>query len=434
MGTFAPACMNRKTKNFNDRFLSKIGKIDRGHIREYLAQTLTQKQFLETLFDHLDEGIVVTDPQLRIIHSNGVARRMLQWSSSKRYLGDLLYLRCPEGELRNVLEAMASHPRAMEGQEFPFGPKGDRRLVLKALPMNPREDEEDDERGETMWVFLLQDVTERYRSLEEQARAQRLASLALLTAGIAHEIKNPLNSLNIHAEILLKQGRAAGEGEPLEAEKVARAASVILEETQRLTEIVNLFIQSARPQGPILEKHSINRVCEDLLRVLQPECEQAGVQLRADLDPDLPLILMDIHLMFQALRNLVRNALEAHQEAMRVHDATGSDPAKPDADAPKIVIRTRLEPSAVSIDVIDNGPGIPEDKIDKIFEPYFTTKFDGTGLGLMVVYRVVTEHQGVIHVDSRLGIGTHFKITLPLTERPLRLLEEPQPESTVSVG
>lgn len=420
--------MTRKSKTFDDRFLSKIGKIDRSHIREYLAQTLSQKQFLETLFEHLDEGIIVTDSGLRVIHSNGIARRMLQWPASKRYLGEALHTRCPEGEMKDVLQEMAKRPRLMEGRELPFGPKGDRRLVLKALPMEPPEEEEGGEKPEPMWVFLLQDVTERYRSLEEQARAQRLASLALLTAGIAHEIKNPLNSLNIHAEILLKQGHAAEEGEGLDAKKVSRAASVILEETQRLTEIVNVFIQSARPQGPILEKHSINRVCEDIIRVLEPECEQSGVRLRAELDPDLPLILLDIHLMFQALRNLVRNALEAHQEAMK------SGASREGQDPPAIFLRTRLAAGAVMIDVADNGPGIPEDKLDKIFEPYFSTKFDGTGLGLMVVYRVVTEHQGLIHVDSRPGVGTRFRITLPLTERPLRLLEEPRLETATDVG
>lgn len=420
--------MSRKSKTFDDRFLSKIGKIDRSHIREYLAQTLSQKQFLETLFEHLDEGIIVTDSGLLVIHSNGIARRMLQWPPSKRYLGEALPMLCPEGELRDVLHEMSSRPRLMEGREFPFGPKGDRRLVLKALPMDPPEEEEAGRKPEPMWVFLLQDVTERYRSLEEQARAQRLASLALLTAGIAHEIKNPLNSLNIHAEILLKQGQAAEEGEGLDAQKVSRAASVILEETQRLTEIVNVFIQSARPQGPILEKHSINRVLEDIVRVLEPECEQSGVTLRADLDPDLPLILLDIHLMFQALRNLVRNALEAHQESMK--SGRGDEGGEP----PGIFLRTRLSAGAITIDVADNGPGIPEDKLDKIFEPYFSTKFDGTGLGLMVVYRVVTEHQGLIHVDSRPGVGTRFRITLPLTERPLRLLEEPRVETATGVG
>lgn len=419
--------MTRKSKTFDDRFLSKIGKIDRSHIREYLAQTLSQKQFLETLFEHLDEGILVTDSGLRIIHSNGIARRMLQWPQSKRYLGEALYERCPDGEMKDVLKEMAARPRLLEGRELPFGAKGDRRLVLKALPMHPQEDEAS-EPVQPMWVFLLQDVTEHYRSLEEQARAQRLASLALLTAGIAHEIKNPLNSLNIHAEILLRQGQAAEEGEGLDAEKVSRAASVILEETNRLTDIVNVFIQSARPQGPILEKHSVNRVCEDIIRVMEPECEQSGVTLRADLDPDLPLILLDIHLMFQALRNLVRNALEAHQETMK--EVGGEEGKEP----PTIFLRTRLAAGAVTIDVADNGPGIPEDKLDKIFEPYFSTKFDGTGLGLMVVYRVVTEHQGQIHVDSRPGLGTRFKITLPLAERPLRLLEEPRVETATGVG
>lgn len=419
--------MERKKVGFDDKFLSKLGKIDSGRIRDYLAQVLSQKNFLETIFDHLNEGIVVTDNRLRILYSNRTARRMLQWPADRQFLGETLPDHTPGGELRETLESMQLKPRPIEGYECRFGADEKRRVMLTAIAARSEEepslDADTDE--DLMWVFLLRDVTERYRTLEERARAQRLASMALLTSGVAHEIKNPLNSLNIHAQILQREAEDDGEegtAQPVDRDKVARASKVILEETARLTDIVNEFIQAARPQQAVMQRESFNRIAGELVEVFGPECEQLGIELKTELDPELPPIDMDPYVMFQALRNLIRNAIEAHEQ-----QADASD-EKLRAEPPRmIVIRTRLAADTVAVEVADNGPGIEEENIDKIFEPYYTTKFNGTGLGLMIVYRIVTQHFGAIHVDSEPGVGTRFIISLPLAERPVRLLEKPKP-------
>lgn len=418
--------MKGKSKRFESKFLSKIRHLDPAQIHDYVGQLLSRKNFLERIFDHLGEGIIVTDGELRILYYNMTAAEMLRWPRDSRLFGDDLIARCPDLDLAEAIESLVRNPRKSQSHEFAIGEHDERRLILNSILMQPPEAPDEEtavEPPEAAWVFLLHDVTERYRTMEEHARAQRLASLSLLTAGVAHEIKNPLNSLNIHAQILLRQAELSEEDEPLDRDQVARAARVILEETERLTGIVNEFIQAARPQGPLLERYNLNRVCEDLVRVVRPECEEAGIELQTDLDPDLPEFTMDRHLLFQAIRNLLRNAIEAHvQEAEDEGEAPGAERPR----GPRmILLRTRLAGDTIGIEVADNGPGIPEDRINRIFEPYYSTKFNGTGLGLMVVYRVVTEHKGSIHVDSRPGVGTRFIITLPLTERPIRLLEQP---------
>ncbi len=420
-----------KKSGFDDKFLSKIGKIDSRGIRDYLAKILSRKNFFETIFDHLAEGIIVTDERHRIMYSNRFARLMLDWPPSKRYLGDILQERCPGGELKEMLAAMEGDGRAVEGYECAFGPNGDRRMHLTAFPIRHREGEIVEGDGlEAMWIFILSDVTEQYRRMEEEARSQRLASMALLTSGVAHEIKNPLNSLNLHAQILLREAQEAEtEDKPLAHRTVERATRVILEETARLTEVINEFIQAARPQTPVIEPKYINRLIEDLLRLFGAECEQLGIDLKADLEPELPPIHMDAHLIFQALRNLMRNAIDAHLEAREMSRSAG----KPEIRR-LIALRTSLAGDHINIEVADNGPGIPEESVDKIFEPYYTTKSTGTGLGLMIVYRVVTQHQGSIHVDSRPGIGTRFVIALPLTDRPMRLLDSPVELPTTNPG
>lgn len=413
--------MDRKRRGFEDKFLSKIGKIDRHHLRDYILQLLSQKNFFETVFDHLSEGIFVTDSTLRILYSNPVARLMLQWAPRKYFIGERLTEHCPPGELQDIFLSMGRHPRRIEQYDCTIGQDSARKITLTAISVEAAEMGGLDE-GKlpgTMWVFLLRDVTERYRSIEEHSRAQRLASLALLTSGVAHEIKNPLNSLNIHAQILLKTAEAEGEGE-LDRKKVRRAAEVILEETARLTEIVNEFIQATRPQRPVMDRQPLTRVLEDLKRIFGPECEQAGISFKVDADSDLPQIDMDAHLIFQALRNLVRNAIEAHLQAA-VNAGESPEPEHPML----IAVRARSAGDSVKIEVADNGPGIAEETIDRIFEPYYTTKFNGTGLGLMIVYRIVAEHEGSINVESKVGFGTRFTISLPVAERPVRLLDKP---------
>lgn len=422
--------MARERRGFADKFLSKIGKIDRRRLRDYIVQLLSRKDFFESIFNHLNEGIIVTDDELSILYSNPMARRMLLWPKDKLFQGEDLSERCPDGAVKEIWQSMRHRPRPLEQYECSIGPEGERRITLTAIRVEAPEPAGQGEEGTaepaTMWVFLLQDITDRYHSIEQHSRAQRLASLALLTSGVAHEIKNPLNSLHIHAQILLKE---AEEAPKLEREKVRRATEVILEETERLTEIVDVFLQAARPQRPLLQRRSLNGVVDDLIRVFGPECESNGIELKTELDPDLPVMDIDSHLIFQAVRNLVRNAIEAHQNAAE----PSGEVAAPEAP-PRITVRTRLREDHALIEIEDNGPGIAEESVDKIFEPYYTTKFSGTGLGLMVVYRIVAQHGGALNVDSRPGQGTVFTISLPLAERPVRLLDEPEAAHAAESG
>ncbi len=424
--------MSPKTGSFEDKFLSKLGKIDPRQIRDYLAELLSRKHFFEAIFDHLTEGIVVTDERLRVIYANRVARRMIEGSQRKPILGEDLAERCPPGEMRDLFVAMRRHPRPIENYECPFGSAGERVLALTAIPIRAEDEKEEaSSGGETRWVFILSDVTEHRRRMEEQARFQRLASLSLLTSGVAHEIKNPLNSLHIHAQLLLQEiQEAENETQIADHARVEKAAKVILEETGRLTHIINEFIQAARPQSPIIERKYLNRVIEDLAGLFAPECEQAEIELKTDLEPELPPMDMDASLIFQALRNLVRNALDAHLEAAAKE--------KTEAEATSlrrlILLRTRLSGDQATIEVADNGPGISPENLAKIFEPYWTTKSGGTGLGLMVADRIVTEHHGTIHVDSRPGMGTRFLISLPLIEKPRRLLGGPDKSTAEGIA
>jgi signal transduction histidine kinase len=420
-----------KATGFETKLLSKLGKLNAEQIRRAVVQILDQKQFLLRVLDRLNEGVIVTDAQLNVVFANPKARLMLGLPPQRTQQGDnLAGMVAADNPLAEIIESLRGSPREINGYESPYGRRKDRYVALTTLVMRaggggglgePLDAPTAEDDGQHL-ILLLQDVTERRLRQEEQARARQLASMATLTSGIAHEIKNPLNSLNIHAQLLQDEvARAKAVHHAPRADRVERAAGVILEETRRLTRVVEDFLQAARPRQPDLQERSLAVFIERAAQVLGPECSQAGATLIVNVEPDLPPLQFDDYLLMQVLRNLARNALDAlaeHAEAIRKADA---------AFAPTVEISAALAGDAVNLSVSDNGPGIDPKTLEHVFEPYYTTKFNGTGLGLMVVYRIVTEHKATLHVDTRPGEGTRFTISLPVHQKPVRLLEKAAP-------
>ncbi|MCE5228500.1 PAS domain-containing protein [bacterium] len=409
---------------FKDRFLSKLDRLDPDQIQNYLTHLLGQKQLMQTVFDHLDEGIVVTDPNLRMLFINRRARAMLGMSRQRSIVGDDLIARMPNDHaLASTVESLRGHPRTIESYESSYGPNDQRTVSITTLLMRDPAAADDEENQ--LLILILRDVTDRVQRESEKARARRLISMATLTSGIAHEIKNPLNSINIHAqqlEIEIENARERGASE-IELAPFNRASRVILEETSRLARIVDEFLLAARPISPTLEPLDLRVIFGQLDRIFRPECDRCRIELRMSSDPDLPPVMMDAHLMLQALRNLVRNAIDALCDPDWRNSRTAEF-------VPRVLVESRLSADAVQIIIEDNGPGIPEGTLEHIFEPYFTTKPSGTGLGLMVVYRIVAEHHGAMHVDTHPGEGSRFIISLPLHQKPIRLLSQGEPQAS----
>ncbi len=408
-----------KTAGFEDKLLARLAKLDPDQVEGYLRRLLAEKQFLLSVFNHLDEGIIVTDGSLIIQFINRRARSVLGWPRDKDHLGEALDRHvAPDHPLREIIGSLRQDLREIEGHECSFGPNGDRILRLTVLPMRAeRTGEEYGEEAEDLLIVLLRDVTEHQRRQSEQERASRLASMATLTSGIAHEIKNPLTSLNIHTQLLEAEvSQARREGRPLDRQTTERASQVIHEETDRMARIIEEFLQAARPTSPNLEARDLRPVIESARRIHAPQCEQLGVEFSVRIDPELPSAMVDNHLILQALRNLLNNGLDALKERIEQSRELG------EVFHPVLKLEAELSGDSIRLSVSDNGPGIAEDVREKILEPYFTTKFGGTGLGLMVVYRIVAEHRGVLDVETDPGQWTCFSIALPLHQRPVRLL------------
>lgn len=262
------------------------------------------------------------------------------------------------------------------------------------------------------WWTLARSLR-RARLAERRARdAQRMAEIGAMTSGLAHEIKNPLSSIGLNAQLLAEQVGELGI-DPEEASRLNRRVGALRREADRLRDILGDFLRFA---GQIrLEKRpaDLNLVVDELAEFYLPQAEQSGVRLRTDLAAQALEVDLDATHFKQALLNLLINATQA----MTQPSAGGGAGA-----AKELIVRTerRRAPGGpvASVHVIDTGPGIPADRLPKIFTPYFTTKAGGSGLGLPTSRRLIEEHGGRIEVYSEVGRGSDFQITLPLRVRP----------------
>ena len=250
-------------------------------------------------------------------------------------------------------------------------------------------------------VIHIEDVTEKRAREARLRRAESLAALTTLTAGVAHEIKNPLGSIGIHLELMKKE--MSGKRQ-IETRKVMENLLIIKEEVDRLNRIVMDFLFTVRPMNAELIYDDLNRVVQELLELMKPELAEAGIILETDLMKPSPQILMDERYMKQAVLNLFNNAISAMPEGG------------------KLRVRTVHRGSEVRLEIGDNGVGIPEENMDKIFEPYFTTKDFGSGLGLTLVYKIVKEHMGDIEINSKVGEGTALTLSFPVPQKEKRLI------------
>ena len=395
-----------KGKTFASRFISKLEKIDPKQIESFLTQLTQERDFLQVVLNSLREGIIVTDPDFRVLFLNDSAINLLGLSSRRAILGEFLLGIIRQ---RNLNEAIAGYDierRKLFEREIHVTVPARRIYLLSIIPIT----NELNEVGGV--VFLISDVTVTRKREQDKIKEDRLTSLATLVAGVAHEIKNPLNSLNIHAQ-LLKRNMGKNSGETMftltEFERMRQSTNVILEETDRLSRIVDQFIHAVRPAKPSMRLGNVNRVINKLLETLLPEFDKREIELTLSLEPELPDVFLDEQQLFQAFRNVMKNALEA---------------LTPDERPGRIEISTVVSDGEIIISIIDNGCGIEKKDLAKIFEPYYTTKFGGSGLGLMIVYRVVKEHNGDISIESKPGEGTMFTITLPIAKKRIRLLSE----------
>jgi len=256
--------------------------------------------------------------------------------------------------------------------------------------------------------LALRETERRARHAERRALdAERLAELGSMTGGLAHEIKNPLSTVGLNAQ-LLAEGLQDAELPPEERERLTRRLDTLRREVERLRDILEDFLQFAGRVRLDPKRVDLRDVVAELIDFYVPQCAQHGVTLRSQFSDDPAWVTIDTGLFKQALLNLMINATQA-MSSMREPDVTTPHD---DGVQRELMIRVASDDAVVRVHVIDTGPGIEPERIAEIFRPYVSSKSGGTGLGLPTSRRIIAEHGGELDVYSEPGRGSDFVITL----------------------
>ena len=387
--------------DFYRRALKKLDKLDTEQRRELLVSAVGEISLLETVLDSIDVGILVCDGKNNLVMVNKCAQRMLPLNYSE---GGLLWPAIRDGKVVEFFREILLNRERVTDREIYVEQHGRVRLLsINVVPLVQ-------DRRITGSLIYIEDITEKRKWESRLRRAENLASLTTLAAGVAHEIKNPLGSISIHLQLLHKA--LAKKNKPPD-NATYKYFEVLKEEVNRLNRIVVDFLFAVRPMTLELREGDINKLISQIVEFVSFEMEQSKINCRLELDENLPKILMDARYMKQVLLNLITNAKAA----------------MPDGGC--LTIATNHADNEIKISISDTGMGISEENIAKIFEPYFTTKETGTGLGLTQVFKIIREHQGEISVDSTPGEGANFEIILPVPQKETRMIAYNETESAV---
>ena len=362
------------------------------------------REFNENILESLDDGLVVFDVDERIVRWNraleqfyGVAGadaigRVLDEIFDRPFVDALRAVRQERPEGATLYRVPLTGRKGT-----PSGSRGDSRLLVNATAV-PLHTPGRDGAVVAGVILLIEDVTERVRLEEQLQISDKMASIGLLAAGVAHEVNTPLTAISSFTQMLL-EGADPGDSKTRLLEKVER-------QTFRAAKIVNGLLNLSRPgaAGDERVRIDLNAVITDVFALLEHQFEVTKIKVRRDLSESQVSVLGIEHQLQQVFLNLFLNARDAMPRGGWLS------------------VGTRIDGDRAVAEIADTGSGIPAEQLARIYDPFFTTKAigRGTGLGLSITYGIIREHDGIIRCDSAVGQGTRFTLSLPLAAEGMR--------------
>lgn len=384
-----------------DNLLARFDELDSASKANLISRLARERKLLSGIFNTLREGILVIEANGLVEYANPASADMLGFTNAD--VGSLtLWKAVPDlARTLNINHAGNLYEVANVTREFELTYPEKRIVRLYIVPFNVEETEEQSEIAR--YAVILSDITQDKSRNQEEIESERVNSILQLAAGVAHELGNPLNSLHIHLQVMRRQIQRL-EQSP-EVDKLMHSLEICSGEVDRLDSIITHFLEAVRPAQPDLGKLDIIGPLEESIEFLGPELESAGIRVDVEVEGNLPSILADRSQVKQVFYNILKNARQAMKSGG--------------------VIRVRAfnDDEFVYIQVGDTGEGIDPENLRRVFQPYYSTKKKGHGLGMMIVDRIMRNHGGQIGIDSRKGTGTLVTLQFPQRHRRVRLLE-----------
>jgi PAS domain S-box-containing protein len=395
LGIFAAqAGMAIENARLYNKLENKI-EIANEELRQKIVSLTEMKNFNDSILQNMSNGLITVDLEGKIIYFNSSAETILGYKAQE-VKGNLI------GDMFSILASLA-YQTLHENKSFVFHEieiftKTGKNIPVEVSTLSLKNDVDET----TCVVLILTNLTERKEMEKQIRRADKLATLGQLAAGIAHEIRNPLAGISGAVQILAD--------DVIETDSRKEILDEILERIKSLNDAINDFLRFTRPAPLQLSPTNVNEIIQSILFLINRQAETQGVTIIEEYDDNLPLIMADSEQLQQVILNIAINALQAIHVPLSNGETDGEN-SRIEANI-RFKTYQNVETNQIVMEISDTGIGIPIEKLDQIFNPYFTTKNEGTGLGLSIAQRIIEEHHGIISVISEIGKGTTFRVIL----------------------
>ncbi|MDR1528106.1 MAG: PAS domain S-box protein [Puniceicoccales bacterium] len=376
------------------KLFDKVSVLEVADLRNLIKHLWKQREFFKKTFDIIRDSIVVINAKGEIFYCNQSACDLLGISNLKQ--SNVLWKYIPEFVVFSDLD-MSSIGTSNSFLSKEIKISYPRKSILNVTVTHYSNCDDNEE----LFVLRIVDITEERALSEKMLNDEKISSVTLLASAVAHEIGNPLNAINLRLQLMQRQCKSLKNVD--ERMKLETSAGICLDEIARLDSIVRNFLHAIRPQKPKFTGLPLGKVMEDTIDLMEAEFKSLNIEVVNRIGP-LPLIFGDYSQLKQVFFNVLKNSCEAI------------------SSGGTIVIEGSANDNDVILVFTDNGVGIPCDLLTKIFQPYFSTKKEGNGLGMVIIERILREHGATIDIASAKDVGTKISINFPRKDRCMPLL------------
>lgn len=402
-----------------ERVIDMLPKLSSEEVKRVLMEVVSENSMLDSLIESFSTGLILVDKKWRILQVNKAAKRILRISpDEEKYEDELLFNVIEENEeisewLKNIADTHKTNVR----EEFSSSSSSDGSVRFLAVSVFSFVQKTEISGS----VVKIEDITQQKAKAVLDRRLENMEGLTNLAAGMAHEIKNPLGAISIHIQLVQKaiSKKRGGDGTLPDKKFLEEHLDIVNDEIEKLNDLVMDFLFAVRPVNAKLTLSDPEEILSSICDFVSPEFNKSHVLLKMELLKEKKRIMIDEKLFRQVIINIAQNAFYAVKAKFPgcTEENTNSQ------EMPGIVIfKTTIIEDNFVISISDNGIGMDSETVGRIFEPYFTTKANGTGLGMTMSYKIIKEFGGDIQVKSEKGTGSVFFISLPVPQTETKLL------------